>query len=289
MSISRCITGKTRVLALLGHPVEHSLSPAMHNVEFERLCLDYVYVPAPVAPENLELSIKGLVAAGVVGMNVTIPHKQAVMPFLDEISEDAAQVGAVNTIKLEADGSLKGYNTDIDGWVRDIQEDILLERNAVCIVGAGGAARAVAAGALKSGVTRLFLCGRNTETIPALAEYLKEKMPAADITWRALSDPDCRADLASCNIVVNTTPVGMESTPGMPVPLEWLDQNQYYYDTIYTPAETELMKAARQKGCAVKGGLGMLAYQGAVAFEIWTGEAPDVERMKSTLRRILSQ
>ncbi len=287
MSTSRGITGKTRVLAILGHPVEHSLSPAMQNVEFDRLCLDYVYVPAAVAPENLELSIKGLIAAGLVGMNVTIPHKQNVMPFLDEISEDAAQVGAVNTIKLE-DGKLKGYNTDIDGWVRDIQEDILLERNAVCIVGAGGAARAVAVGALKAGASRLFLCGRNMETVPALADDLKQKMPGAEITWRALDDPECRTDLGACNIVINTTPVGMESSPGMPIPSEWLDQNQYYYDTIYTPAETELMRAARQKGCAVKGGLGMLAYQGAVAFEIWTGQVPDVERMKSTLRRLLS-
>ncbi len=289
MSSSRGITGKTRVLAILGHPVEHSLSPAMHNAEFERMGLDYVYVPAPVTLENLELSIKGLVAAGVVGMNVTIPHKQAVMPFLDEISDDASQVGAVNTIKLEANGKLKGYNTDIDGWVRDIQEDILLERNAVCIVGAGGAARAVVVGALKAGASRLFLCGRNMDTVSGLADAVRQKMPDADITFRAMDDPDCRADLAACNIVVNTTPVGMESTQGMPVPAEWLDRNQYYYDTIYTPGETELMRAARQNGCAVKGGLGMLAYQGAVAFEIWTGQAPDVERMKSTLRRILSQ
>lgn len=288
MSSSRNITGKTRVLAILGYPVEHSLSPAMQNSEFERLNLDYIYVPAPVAPANLEVSIKGLVAAGVVGFNVTIPHKQAVLPLLDEISEDAKLVGAVNTIKV-VDGRLHGYNTDIDGWVRDIQEDILLERSSVCIVGAGGAARAVAVGAIKSGASRLFLCGRNSDTIEPLAKTLKEKLPDAQITWRVLDDPECRADLAACDIVVNTTPVGMESTPGMPLNPDWLTESQYYYDTIYVPGETELMRAARLKGSAVRGGLGMLAYQGAVAFEVWTGIEPDVERMKSTLRRLLAQ
>jgi len=287
LSSSRNITGKTRVIAILGYPVEHSLSPAMQNVEFERLGLDYVYVPASIKPENLELGIRGLVAAGIVGMNVTIPHKQAVLPLLTTTSDDARMVGAVNTIRVE-NGDLHGYNTDIDGWVRDIQEDILLERNAVCIVGAGGAARAVAVGAIKSGASRLFLCGRNSDTVSALAEDIQHRLPEADVSWRQLDDPECRAQLAASDIVVNTTPVGMDSSPGMPIPPDWLDEHHYYYDTIYTPGETELMKAARQKGCAVRGGLGMLAYQGAEAFQIWTGEYPDVERMKSTLRRILA-
>lgn len=274
------------MLAVLGYPVEHSLSPAMHNSEFERLGLDYVYIPAPVSPENLEVCIRGLVAAGVAGFNVTIPHKQAVLPFLDKISDDAQLVGAVNTIKVE-DGQLRGYNTDIDGWVRDVQEDILLERSSVCVLGAGGAARAVTVGALKSEASRLFLCGRNGDTVSGLAAALKEKMPEADISWKTLDDPECRAEVAACDIVVNTTPVGMNNTPGLPVPAEWLTEHQYYYDTIYTPAETELLKAARQKGCATRNGLGMLAYQGAVAFEIWTGQMPDVDRMKNILRRIM--
>jgi shikimate dehydrogenase len=287
LSSSRNITGRTRVVAVLGYPVEHSLSPVMHNLEFERLGLDYVYVPAAIKPDNLETAVKGLVAAGVVGMNVTIPHKQAVIPLLDSISEDAKMVGAVNTIKVE-DGKLNGFNTDIDGWVRDIQEDILLERSKVCIVGAGGAARAVAVGAIRAGASRLFLCGRNPDTLSGLAGVLKERLPDADIEWGRLDDADCRATVGNCDIVVNTTPVGMESTPGMPLPADWLNENQYYYDTIYNPAETELMRAAREEGCAVRGGLGMLAYQGAVAFEIWTGQEPDVDRMKSTLRRALS-
>lgn len=287
MSTARNITGKTQVLAVLGYPVEHSLSPAMQNAEFERLGLDYVYIPALVSPDNLEVCIRGLVAAGVVGFNVTIPHKQAVMQFLDEVSDDAALVGAVNTIKV-VDGKLHGYNTDINGWVRDVQEDILLERSSVCLIGAGGAARAVAVGALKSGASRLFLCGRNPDTVAELGNTLRTKMPDAEICWKALDDPDCRADVAGCDIVVNTTPVGMDSTPGMPISSDWLTEHQYFYDTIYTPPETELLRVARQKGSATRNGLGMLAYQGAVAFEIWTGQSPDVDRMKSILRRILS-
>lgn len=286
MSQSRNITGKTDVYAILGHPVEHSLSPAMQNAEFERLGIDSIYIPAPVHPDNLEMSLKGMVAAGVVGFNVTIPHKQAVMPFLDEISDDAALVGAVNTIKVE-NGRLLGFNTDIDGWIRDIQEDILLERSSVCIVGAGGAARAIAVGALKSGASRLFVCGRNAETVRPFAEELKSRMPEADIQWNTLEAPECADQIAACHIVVNATPVGMESNPGTPIPAEWLNEDQYYYDTIYVPAETELMRGAQQKGCSVRGGLGMLAYQGAVAFEIWTGIEPDVDRMKSTLKRLL--
>lgn len=286
MSSSRGITGKTKVLAILGYPVDHSLSPAMQNAEFDRLTLDYVYVPVSVSPENLDTCVKGLVASGLAGFNVTIPHKQAILPYLSEVSEDASQVGAVNTVRIE-DGKLIGYNTDIDGWVRDIQEDILLERSSVCIVGAGGAARAVAVGAMKAGASRLFLCGRNLDTVAALGKSLLEKMPDADITWRDLDDPDCRGDLSACDIIVNSTPVGMDSTPGMPISADWLNENQYVYDAIYVPAETDLMRAARLKGCAVKGGLGMLAYQGAVAFEIWTGVEPDVERMKSTLKRML--
>lgn len=286
MSASKNITGRTRVVVIIGHPVEHTLSPPMHNAEFERLGLDYVYIPASVAPADLELCVKGLVASGITGMNVTIPHKQAVLPLLDSISDDARLVGAVNTIKIE-DGKLSGYNTDIDGWTRDIQEDILLERNAVCIVGAGGAARAVAAGAAKAGASRLFLCGRREATVRSLFEDLKSKLPDLDITWQLLDHPTCRESLQACNIVVNTTPVGMESSPGTPVPGEWLTPSQYLYDTIYTPAETELMKHARLNGSAVRGGLGMLAYQGAEAFQIWTNIAPDVERMKHTLRKIL--
>src|SRR5690606_17684874 len=129
-----------------------------------------------IKPENLEMAIRGLVAAGVIGMNVTIPHKQAVLPLLDSVSDDAKLVGAVNTIRV-VDGKLHGFNTDIDGWIRDIQEDILLDRSAVCIVGAGGAARAVAVGALTAGASRLFLCGRNPDKVSTLADDLKARMP----------------------------------------------------------------------------------------------------------------
>lgn len=259
----------------------------MQNAEFERLSLDYVYVPAAVAPEHLVDCVKGLRAAGVAGFNVTIPHKQAILPLLDEVSQDAKLVGAVNTVKIE-DGRLLGYNTDIDGWVRDVQEDILLDRSAVCLIGAGGAARAIAVGALQAGASRLFICGRNADTIRPLADDLKAKLPDANITWRTLENPECIVELGKCDIVVNSTPVGMESQPGTPISPEWLHENQYVYDSIYVPAETELLRSARLKGCAVKSGIGMLAYQGAVAFEIWTGVQPDVERMKTSLRRALS-
>lgn len=281
------ITGKTKVLAILGDPVEHSLSPPMHNGEFDRLNLDYVYIPAGVKAEELEACVRGLAAAGVVGFNVTIPHKQNIMKYLTEISPEAQKIGAVNTVKI-VDGVLHGYNTDAPGWVEDIQQDILLERNTLCMIGAGGAARAVAVGALLAGISRLFIVGRNLEKIKALAESLMLEFPEKEIAVRALDDPDAGNFVGESNILVNCTPVGMESNPGIPIPAEWLREHHYVYDTIYVPAETELMKATRQAGGAVRGGLGMLARQGALAFKIWTGIEPDVERMETTLRRTLS-
>jgi len=286
MSSHRIITGKTGVLGIIGHPVTHSLSPAMHNAEFERLGLDYVYVPMSVAPESLEASVRGLVASGVLGFNVTIPHKQAIMPLLDRISDQARAVGAVNTVKI-SDGKSEGFNTDIDGWVGDIQEDILLDKASVAIVGAGGVSRAVAVGALGAGAQKLEVFARRPESAQTLANLLLENFPEARVGWHPLDDSGGPALFESCDIVVNCTPVGMDSSPGVPFHPEWLQPHQYVYDTIYTPARTELLEQASLRGCAVRNGLGMLARQGAAAFEIWTGISPDAGRMKGTLIGLL--
>jgi shikimate dehydrogenase len=286
MSSHRVITGKTGVLGIIGYPVTHSLSPAMHNAEFERLGLDFVYVPMSVSPESLETCVRGFAASGMIGFNVTIPHKQAVIALLDSVSDEARAVGAVNTVRIR-EGRMEGFNTDIAGWVDDIQEDILLDKAAVAIVGAGGAARAVAVGSLAAGARSLDIFARKPESAQSLGKVLQEKFPDSHIAWHGLTDDNSAAVFEACDITVNCSPVGMASSPGLPFPPEWLGPHQYVYDTIYTPAQTALLSEANMRGCATRGGLGMLARQGAAAFEIWTGIRPDVGRMKGTLIGLL--
>ncbi len=286
--MNRSFTGKTHVVGVIGWPVEHSLSPAMHNAEMERLGLDWVYVPLAVSPDNLETALRGLAALGVAGVNVTIPHKQAVMPLLDEITPEAQAIGAVNTIRFDAEGRSTGYNTDAPGWAADIQQDILLAGASVCIVGAGGAARAMCVGAAGANAKQICILNRTPETAAEMSESLQARFPEVEFSSFALNGDGQRERFNSFEIVVNATSVGMDSNPGVPIPPDWLNENQYVYDTIYTPPETELLKAARSRGCAVRSGAGMLARQGALSFEIWTGTKPDADRMESIVRRHFS-
>lgn len=284
----RALTGHTRVVGVIGYPVEHSLSPAMHNAEFERLGLDWVYVPFPVRPENVEAALRGLAALGVAGTNVTIPHKQAVLPVLDEVTPEARIIGAVNTIHIDENGRMTGHNTDAPGWVEDIQQDILLAGSTVAILGAGGASRALCVAAALAGAKNVCIFNRTTETARLMSESLQAEFTQTVFDWAPLDGGGSRDKFLNYEIVVNATSVGMTTNPGSPVPVDWLNENQYVYDTIYTPAETELLRAARQRGCATRNGTGMLARQGALAFEIWTGQKADPERMESVIRRHLA-
>jgi len=288
MSASRILTGHTRVVGVIGHPVEHSLSPPMHNGEFERLGLDYVYVPFPIAPEQLETGVRGLIACGLAGFNATIPHKQGVMTLLNEITPDAELIGAVNTVVIR-DGRSTGYNTDVQGWLDDIQQDILLKGNRICMLGAGGAARALVVGAAQAGARSICITNRTQATAAKPAAEMQGHFPGVEITANCIDGDAAREALEKCEIIVNATSVGMARQPGTAVPTEWLHEGQYVYDTIYTPAETELLKGAARRGCPTRGGLGMLARQGALAFKLWTGQTPDLERMEATLRRALAQ
>ena len=287
MSITKNVTGRTRVVGVMGWPVEHSLSPPMHNGEFERLGLDYIYAPYAVAPENLEQAVKGLVALGAAGFNITIPHKQNIMPFLDDVSPEAVVVGAVNTVKIE-NGRTTGTNTDVPGWSQDIQQDILLQGSAVCVLGAGGASRAICVAAALAGAKSVFIHNRTRATANALADALRAQFPNVEFSFSSDDEEACRTLFQKCDIIVNTTSVGMAANPGTPVPADWITEHQYVYDTIYTPVQTELLRAAKGKGCPTRNGLGMLARQGALAFELWTGAKPDINRMETTLRKALN-
>lgn len=302
------ITAETRLLGLIGWPVDHSLSPAMHNAAAAALHMDLAYLPLPVPPDQVEEALRGLPALGFLGANVTVPHKQAVMPFLQAIDPAARAIGAVNTIKVMqrdaldrvADGrpqtadrenlqspvsGLSGFNTDWSGFLADLEAYEISVADRDCLVlGAGGSARAVVYGLARSGA-RVTVFARR----PAQAEGLVHDLRAhlQGVTLRAASWTELEeAQEAQAPLVVNTTPVGMHpDVDGSPWPRELLlPQKADVYDVIYNPAETELMRRARATGCRAYNGLGMLLQQGALAFEIWTGVKPPLEVMATALR-----
>ena len=274
------LSGRTRVVALLGYPVEHSRSPAMHNAAFEALGLDYRYVAFAVAPTALWDAVTGLRALGIVGANVTIPLKELVMPLLDEVSTDARIIGAVNTIVCR-DGRLIGHNTDARGFLRSLREDtgVTVKGGRFLVVGAGGAARAVAVGLAMSGARAVVVANRSVSRAHGMVRRLRRLFPAVEWMGRPLEAlPSARTMRA----VIQCTSVGMRSDDPSPVPLHWLEPQVAVYDLIYH-ARTALVREAQAIGAPCAGGLGMLLHQGALAFTLWTGRRPPVEVMRRAL------
>lgn len=284
------LDGKTKVVGVIGWPVEHSLSPPMHNAAFAHLGLNWVYVPFPVAPERVGEAIAGLRALGLVGLNVTIPHKAAVLPYLDEVSEEARRLGAANTL-IHRQGHLRGENTDVDGFLRAVHEvGWSLSGRRVAVLGAGGSARAICLATLKEQASSLTLVNRTLSRADELVQRLapvKHKLPVAAL---ALDDPAAQAAIAEAEVVVDCTSVGMYPHHQVPpvVPGEWLRPGQLVCDLTYNPRETVLLQAAAQAGAETLDGSGMLVHQGALALELWTGQAAPVEIMRQALREALA-
>ena len=282
------ITGKTRLLAVIGAPIGHSLSPIIQNAALHAAGLDYVYTALPVRADALASAVRGLRDAGIAGFNVTIPFKTEIIPLLDALSEDARRIQAVNTVVIE-DGRMVGHNTDVAGFLAGFAERgiALTGKNAV-LIGAGGAARAALWGLLRSGVSSVAIGVRSVEKGAVLAADF-----AADGDVRAVSFDDA-AWIAACSdadLVVQTTPLGMtphtEAMP--PVDAAVINPSAVVYDLIYTPAETRFLREARARGCETINGETMLVAQGAEAFHLWAGVRPDMELMKRTLREELSR
>ena len=282
------ITGKTRLLAVIGAPIAHSLSPIIQNAALHAAGLDYVYVALPVRADALASAVRGLYDAGIAGFNVTIPFKTAIIPLLDALSEDARRIQAVNTVVVE-DGRLVGYNTDVAGFLAGFAERgiALTGKNAV-LIGAGGAARAALWGLLRSGVSSIAIGVRSVEKGAALAA---DFVANGAVRACAFDDPAFARELAAADIVVQTTPLGMtphtEEMP--PVDAAMIKPSAVVYDLIYTPAETHFLREARARGCETINGETMLVAQGAEAFHLWTGKRPDVELMKRVLREELAR
>lgn len=268
------ITASTRVAGILGDPVTHSLSPVIHNAAFRELDLDWVYVAFEVADGTAAAAVAGMRALGIAGMNVTMPHKQAVIDALDRVTPTAERLQSVNTISWRAD-QLVGDSTDGAGFVEALRHDEGIDPagRRVVVLGSGGAARAIVLALANAGVADIAVVGRT----PAMADVTVELAPGVT---RA-GDDDA---IAEADIVVNATPVGMAGTPdagGLPLDPARLRAGQVVVDLVYHPLRTPLLEAAKERGCIAVTGLGMLIHQAAHAFRLWTGEDPPLEVMSA--------
>lgn len=276
------ISGKTRVLGVIGHPVEHTSSPAMHNAALAALGLDYVYTAFAVRPEELGQAIAGIRALNFRGLNVTVPHKVGVMTLLDEVSPEARAIGAVNTID-HREGRLIGHNTDAFGAMQSLRLDGGLETlpARVALLGAGGAARAILYGLLqRPEVEHVALLNRTPEKAGALAADLD---PQGRRVRPGVLDASSGEQVAASGLLINATAIGMSPHPHVsPLPdPSCLHPGMVVLDIVYNPLETLLLRQARPAGARPVDGLGMLARQGARAFALWTGMEPPVEVMRA--------
>ncbi len=278
------LTGHTRVVGVIGDPIEHSRSPQMHNAAFAKAGLDYVYVPFHVRSDGLAQAIAGFKALNVVGINVTLPHKQAVIPYLTSISREAELIGAVNTLTFLEDG-IHGDNTDAPGVLRALEENGALSipvGEDVVVLGAGGAARAVVVAFALAGVASITIANRTTEKAIALAAEMQRKTNVP-MQGMGLTDTRVSAAVRQSTLLVNTATASMDLTQPLLISVDWLQPNAIVYDIVYTPPVTPLMAAAAERGCQTLGGIGMLIHQGAIAFEKWTGVAPCTQTMQQAL------
>jgi shikimate dehydrogenase len=283
------ITGKTIVCGIIGDPVEHTMSPPMHNAAFKQLRLDYAYVPFNVKSSELHQAIEGMKAFNIRGLNVTIPHKTAVMSFLDEIDPLAEKIGAVNTI-VNNKGILTGYNTDGLGFLQAIHNrDIEVEGKNVLVLGAGGAAKAVCF-ALAEDNANIIILNRKLELAWAqtLAKNIAQNY-SVNVSADELNRDNLIQALNMTDITVNATSVGMSpNIDESPIDTDLLCANMVVLDVVYNPPQTRLLKEARAAGAITIGGIDMLVYQGAIAFEKWTGQKAPVDLMRETVLKLLS-
>ena len=279
------ITGKTKLTGLIGDPVEHTLSPHMHNAGFKYFNLDYVYTPFQVKKEHLQEAIYGARSLGIKGLNVTIPHKIEVIKYLDVLEDNAELIGAVNTIKFGDE--IKGYNTDGLGAVRGIEELIPVKNKKVIVLGAGGASRAISFQILLRGAGKVIIANRTIEKAYNLQKNLINRLDA-EVGAVGLGE-DLKEELEDTDILINTTPIGMYPNINQEplVTSEMMHEGLIVNDIIYNPLETGLLREARLAGAQTISGLKMLIYQGIESFKIWTGREPPVEVFEEAMKEVL--
>lgn len=272
MSPTKTATGKTRLAGVLGWPVGHSKSPRLHGYWLDRHAIDGAYVPLPTPPDRIADAVRGLVAMGFAGANVTVPHKEAVSRLVDVVTPTARRIGAVNTIVVGSDGRTVGDNTDAFGFIENLRTSAGATAAAAgpaVVLGAGGAARAVAVALIDAGCPKITLINRTRARADSIASDLGG--PITTAAWEAR-----QAALAGAALLVNTTSLGMSGQPPLDLDLDALPKTATVNDLVYAPLETPLLAAARGRGNVAVDGLGMLLYQAQAGFAAWFGVKPEV-------------
>jgi shikimate dehydrogenase len=282
------ISGKTKVCGVIGDPIEHTLSPIMHNAAFNSLNLDYVFLAFKVKHAEVENAVNGMRALNIRGLNVTMPHKTPVLKFLDRTDLSAQIINSVNTI-LNRDNKLFGFNTDGVGALKALRENgVELKGRKVLLLGAGGAARAIAYTMAKE-ADELAVLNRSLKPAQELAKLL-EKTANKKIVSGSLSPKEIEQNLQDSDVLINATSVGMKpKSEESPVASKLLRPNLAVMDIVYNPIETKLAKDAKAAGAKVVSGVEMLIYQGAASFEIWTGKSAPVDVMRQAALNHLSK
>ncbi len=278
------IKGSTEVLGIFGYPIKHTLSPAMQNAAIRKLGLDMIYVPWEVKPGALKVALDGVRAMGIRGINLTIPHKEEALKYLDEISDEVRIIGAANTV-VNNNGVLTGHNTDGRGLLLSLKESHQFSPSgkSAVIIGAGGAARGIAASLALSGTSKILIANRTAEKATTLAKELSGKISAATFLPTGLDSDEIKAFLPKADILINASSAGMNGENDLDLPINLLPVDAIVADIVYKPLETTLLSKARKLGLKREDGLGMLACQGAMGFELWTGKSPPTAMMKKTL------
>ncbi len=278
------ITSNTKLICVIGHPIKHSKSPLMHNAALKKIEEDAVYLAFDIENEKLEEFVKGFRAMGIIGANVTIPHKENIMKYLDGVTKEAEIIGAVNTIYRDGD-KLIGDNSDGKGFILSLMKESEFDPKGkkVLILGAGGASKAVTVKLADEGAEEIYLYDIDEEKAKELvAQAVKSAEKKVKIS--VINKNDIEKIAKESNLLVNCTPVGMKESDPELLSENVFNSEQVVYDLIYNPPKTKLLQSAEKKGAQIVNGLGMLVYQGAISFEKWTGKKPDTDIMFRTIK-----
>ncbi len=282
----------TKIIGIIGHPIKHTYSPLIHNMSFDLLKLNYIYLPFDVPISNLKSAVHGMVSLGIKGFNVTIPHKENIIQYLRNVSEEANIIGAVNTVVNE-NGFLSGYNTDAFGVTETLmpfKDEI--SGNIVSVIGAGGAARSVIYSLIRNfKPSKINLINRHEQKAESLKEYFKSKMLFSSIKSHELFPPDLIEVFRDSKLIVNTTSIGMfpeiDDTP-VNIPTSFM-KGQIVFDVVYNPVKTKFLQLAQSEGATTIDGLKMFVHQAAKSFELWTGNEMPVEKIFNGLKMYFAQ
>ena len=278
------ISGRTEIYGIFGYPVEHTFSPGMHNAAFKRLGMDACYVPFAVHPDRLGEAARAILPLGLRGLNITVPHKEKIIQYLDELSEEARLIGAVNTVEIRQ-GRLVGHNTDGRGFLRSLKENSGFNPKGkkILFIGSGGAARAVGFCLALAGAAKIYVRDLDTRKADLLVSDIRAKTGAD--TASIHDDGSLAAYAADADCLINATPLGLKRSDPLPIPRDLVMKKHLACDLVYNPPETAFLRTAKSRGAKRLAGLGMLLYQGVIAFEIWTGKEAPVKIMKNALSR----